>query len=587
MTYAVEVSDLSFQYRGSSRPTLRNVNLKIEEGDIVGIIGPTESGKSTLLMTLNGIVPRYFPGDFKGQVLVNGINVLDHETHELANNVGIVLQKPDTQIFFPTVRDDVAFGPSNLGTPLHELLRRVNFALDATRLRGYEERDPNTLSGGEQQSLAIAGILAMRPKIMAFDEPIAMLDPIGKRKVLSVVEELVKEHNLTVIIAESGSDIEQVVEVTNKVGILLDGDLIAFGSPRDIFTGILKKDIQGLSPAVAELFAKLREHYPVEQFPITVHEAFELLYDHVKTAQISPEYGPPSWPMEAVSPREGRIAEPVINVRRISHTYPTGLQAVKDVSFTVTNGEVVGLIGQNGSGKTTLAKHLVGLLKPTNRDAMIDVKGTDVIRAPISKIVKVINYTFQNPDEQLFCDNVFEEIAFGLRQLGYPEAQVEEKFQRTAELLGLSQYRDQVPDALPTHIKKLVTIASVLILEPRILVLDEPTTGLDKSRIDIVVGHLVRLVDKSTLDSLMIITHDMDTVAEYCNKLLVMSEGRIVLEGTPREVFIQRDTLEKLSITPPQITQLASSLSEYGIPRDLLTVDEMAKILEKIAMTER
>jgi len=583
MTSAVEIKNLTFQYRAGSAEALKDINLKIEEGDIVGIVGPTDSGKSTLLMALNGIVPRSFPGDLSGEVLVNGVNVMEHETFELASNVGIVLQKPDTQIFFPTVEDDIAFGPSNLGTPRQELLSRVDFALDATRLRGYESRDPNTLSGGEQQSLAIAGILAMRPKVMAFDEPIAMLDPIGKRKVLYVMEKLVKEHNLTVIIAESGADVEQVVEITNKIAVLLNGKLVAFGRPREVFTQILKENVGGsISPSVAELFMRLRKHLHVEEFPITVNEASEMLSHELRKKNVPPNFGGP----RERTTRTGETAETVITVRNVSHTYPTGLEAVKKVSFSIRKGEIVGLIGQNGSGKTTIAKHLVGLLKPTNRDATIDVKGVNVIKQPISKVIRVINYTFQNPDEQLFCENVYEEIAFGLKQLRYREGEIQQIVKRMIELLGLEQYQYDVPDALPTHIKKLVTIASVLVLEPRILILDEPTTGLDKARIDMIVGHLADLVKKDTLDSLMIITHDMDTVAQYCNRVLVMSEGGMVLEGTPRSVFSRTDQLERLSLSPPQIMQLANSLSSYGIPNDLLTVDEMTETLENIIMHE-
>jgi len=583
VTLAIEFKNFSFKYLGSQNYALRGINLEIEEGSIVGVIGPTGSGKSTLLMALNGVVPKFYPGVVEGEVKIYGIDTKEHEIAKLASYVGLVLQKPDIQLFSPKVWDDVAYGPSNLGLPKEEIITRVYYALEATRLKGFESRNPITLSGGEQQSLAIAGILAMRPKIMALDEPIAMLDPIGKRRVLSVVKQLAEEHNLTIIISESGADIELVADIIETTIVLHHGRVALTGDPEEVFKSKLLDAIKGIRPPVTELFIRLSKKYPVRSIPINVTDAVE---------ELSKEFGETKIPDEKIKELLDRILlkpkalphdkKPLIKVRNLHHTYPLGVHALKGITLNIYEGEIVGLIGQNGSGKTTFAKHLVGLLKPTNKDAEVLVKGLDVTKEPTSKVIRIINYVFQDPDKQLFSDSVWEEIAFGLKQLEYLNEEIEEKTSKVMELVGLSEYKEDYPGHLPVHLRKFVALASVLVLEPEILIVDEPTTGLGEEQINEILSLLAGLVEKGRLKSLIVITHDMDSVAKYCSRVICMHDGQIVLDGSPREVFTKIDVLNRISIAPPQITQLASLLSRYGIPPYILTVEEMLNLLEAI-----
>lgn len=584
MTKVVEFKNFSFKYLGSRNYAVKDINLEIEEGSIVGVIGPTGSGKSTLLMSLMGIVPHYYPGISEGEVRVCGINVREHEITELAKYVGIVLQDPRVQVFQPRVWDDVAFGPINLCLPKREVINRVNYAINAVRLKGFEDRNPSTLSGGEQQSLAIAGVIAMRPKIMAFDEPLAMLDPIGKRRVLSILKNLAQEHNLTLIISESGADIELLMNIIERVVILYNGRIIIDGEPKEVFSSELPDDIRGIRPPVTELFIRLRKKYSDIRVPIDVNGAVEILANEFSRIDDFDEKIKSITKNRKISrdnlrSSNGKI---LIKVKNLHHIYPSGVHALKGVTMNIYEGEIVGLIGQNGSGKTTLAKHLVGILKPTNNDAEISVMGLSPAREPILKTTEVINYVFQNPDEQLFCDSVWEEIAFGLKARGYSPKEVEQKTLKIIKLFGLEEYKDVYPGHLPIHLRKLVVIAAVLALNPKILIVDEPTTGLDEIQIDRIVGMLVDLVRRGQLKSLIIITHDMDTVAKYCNRVIVMNNGQIALDGSPRDVFTKIDVLESISISPPQITQLAVLLSKYGIPPDLLTIDEAYELLDEI-----
>lgn len=589
MTVVVEFRNFSFKYVGSKKWVLQDINIKIEKGSVVGIVGPTSAGKTTLLMALNGLIPHIYPGIMEGDVIVYGMNTKHHEISELAQYVGLVLQKPDTQLFAPTVWEDVVFGPSNLGLSREEIIHRASFALDAVRLKGFENRNPNTLSGGEQQSLAIGGILAMLPKIMALDEPISMLDPIGKRRVLSIIKKLAEERDLTVIISESGADIELITDIVDTIVVLHGGKIVAIGDPKEVFRADLPY-IKGSRPPLVELFVKLKEKFhQIEEIPFDIETAAKILSHKLKKGSGLEEKVKKVLELKEfmLSSRGPRSNPPLIEVENVQYIYPSGVQALKGVTLSIHEGDVVGLIGQNGSGKTTLAKLLVGLLKPSNKDAKIFVNGLNIIKEPISKVIKVINYVFQNPDEQLFCETVWKEVTFGLKQLGYPARVIENKASRTLELLGLTEYRNEFPGNLPVHLRKLVALASVLILEPKILIVDEPTTGLDPIQIDRIVGMLVDLALKGSLKSLIIITHDMDTVAKYCNRVIVMHGGRIVLDGSPRDVFTKIDTLENISIAPPQIVQLIARLSDYKIllPHVPLTVEEAYTLFDELLST--
>lgn len=572
---SVRFEDFTFTYIGQKKAALKDVNLKIEGGK-VGIIGPTGSGKTTLLMALNGLVPHTDVGDQKGDVVVMGLNTRDHTVSEMARHVGLVMENPVTQLFSLTVIDDVAFGPSNLGLPLDEIKKRLEFALEAARLKGFEKRDPNDLSGGEQQSLAIADILAMEPKILAMDEPICMLDPMGKSRVLSLIKRLADEGKVTIIISESGADIDDVVGHMDRVIVLHHGEIVLDDSPADALQSDLFEEAGIGYPQVTELFLRLRDKKPDIPIPVTLEEATEYIREEFERKKVKV-----SEVIQARPKREVHVqpeAEPIIKVRNLHHVYPPDIEALRGVSLDIYEGEIVGLIGQNGSGKTTLAYHLVGLLKPTNPDAKVIVDGIDVTKEPISKTIEHINYVFQNPDSQLFAEKVLDEIAYGPKNLELPEEEIERRVAEAMKLFNIEGYGSSYTINLSRDLKTFVAISSILTMKPKILLIDEPTTGLDVKGVNKVMEVLLNL--RNTGHTVIIISHNMKLIAKYCDSVVVLKDGNVLTAGSAREVFSNTDVVKKANILPPLITQLAQDLKEF--PPDILTVDEMYNTLIRV-----
>jgi len=562
----VEIDNLSFKYLGQNESALRDVNLKIKQGEIVAIVGPTGAGKSSLLRTLNGLVPHEFPGSFEGNVIVCGLNTKEHTISELARHVGIVLENPSTQIFSPTIEEDVAFGPANLGLSFNEIVERVKFSLEACRLKGLESRSPHEISGGQQQALAIAGVLAMRPSVLALDEVLAMLDPVGKELVMSILTKIASEQKSTIILAESGADIESIAKFVRKIIVLNRGEVLKEGTPRQILSSQLLDEIGVGSPQVSELFLKLRKLDPNLPIPITVEEAIEyskklfMLTKKIKGMTRQPE-------MEQKIEKRN----PAIMVRNLWHVYEGGVEALKGVSLNIYPGEMIAIIGQNGSGKTTLAYHLVGLLKPTNPDAKVIVDGIDVTKSKIGAITQRINYVFQNPDEKLFCEKVFDEISFGLKFRGRFDAE-KENILKTLKLFGLEDYRDEYIAKLPRNLKRLLAIAAIAALGPKHMIIDEPTTGLDNKTSEKVLNILSKL--NSQGHTVIVITHNMNIVAKYCKRVLVMKDGKIIIDGPTKDVFTEVGILKEAYITPPQIAQLSVSIFGRDGGMVFLSVEE-------------
>ena len=563
----VRFDDVTFSYMMGEKPVLSNINLSIKEGTITAIIGPTGAGKSTLLKLLNGIVPKVTGGKLEGRVIVNGLDTKTNSIPELARHVAIVLEDPSVQIFMLSVEDEVAFGPSNLGLPKEEIMKRLKFALESTGLMKFGMRNPNELSGGEQQLLAIAGALAMKPKILALDEPLSMLDPIGKRQVLQVIKELVNRRETTMIITESGADISMISDIIDRAIILHNGKIIADGDPRTIFSSNILTQIGVRRPQVVEVSLELRKYY--QNFPIclSVKELANNLRNVVK------HFGTSGSSQRAVKSTKRKS---IISVENLHFVYPGGVHALRGVSLDVPENTLVGLIGQNGSGKTTLALNLVGLLKPTNNDAKIIVDGVDVIKSDVHEVIKHINYVFQNPDHQIFNDTVEEEIAYGLKNLGLRDDEVRERMDDAIEFFELEAYRKAYPLTLPRHLRKRVAIASIYAMKPKILIIDEPTTGLDTRETRRLINKILEYVKHG--NTVIIITHDIETIAEYADYLIVMNNGKVLLTGRPEEVFSEYSTLKEADILPPQVTQVCR---ELNLGSTIISVSHMINFIRK------
>ncbi len=559
--YPVEFKDFSFTYLGRDRKALNSINLKIEEGTITGILGSAGAGKTTLVHAMNGLVPNEVPGFSLGDVLVDGASTKDVDPALLAEKVGLVLEKPGTQLLALTVYDDVAFGPSNLGLSIPEIQERVEFGLAAARLKGLEKRNPEELSGGEQQSLAIADILSMKPKLLALDEPVAMLDPEGKDRVLSVVSTLVHEGQTTLAITESGSDLESIIKYLDRVVVLKQGELVADGKPEKVLTSSVLDNVGVGRPQTAVLFERLGVKAPPEAL-----ESVQGARDYLMSMKV--RYSAPT----IHEPSLVSAAEPAVRVTKLKHTFDGEVFALNGVSLSVPRGEILGIIGQNGSGKTTLCLHLVGILKPSNSDATVVVDGADVTKIHTREVIKHVNYVFQDPDNQLFQEKVKEEIAYGLRMNGAPEVEISPMVSDTLARFGLEEYSDSYVQDLPRDAKTLLAIASIQVMKPKVLLVDEPTNGMDKGKADWAV-ELLKGFNRAG-QTLIVVSHNMNVIAKLCTRIAVMKAGEVILEGPTREVFAQSDLLRTANIRPPTITQISQSLASQGFPGDVLTVEE-------------
>lgn len=576
---SIEAKEFSFRYlhQAEGEKALSNLTFEVEEASVVGIIGRAGAGKSTLVKSLNGLVPKVDLGYQEGDMIVDGLNTRQYDVNQLARHVGIVLQNPEVQIFSLTVRDDVAFGPANLGLPREEIFQRVAEAINAAELEHLVDRNPNDISGGEQQCLAIAGILAMHPKIMAFDEPISMLDPLGKQRVMNILKQVTRRSGTTSIATESGADIEAVAEVVDRIIAIDQGKLLLDGDPATVLQDDRIQQIGVGRPQVTELFLQLgKKGINFERIPITLSDAENLLKDKLHQLGVKRLMRPPDFRLQQVN----HFGAPVVEVENLHHFYNPQVHALKGVSFDIPERQIVGIIGQNGSGKTTLARHLVGLLKPTNKDSLLKVKSTDIKKLRLDKIIRMINYVFQNPDDQLFAETIWDEIAFAPRMIDLPEDEVKRLTEEAMRVFDLEAHKDRYIFGLDEDLKTYLSISCILPLKPDILLIDEPTTGLDEQG-EVKMMQSLRNLRDHMGKTIVIITHNMKTVGNHCDRVLVMSKGNLILDGTPREIFANEEKLLEADILPPQITRLGQALSkDYGCPKDILTVDEMVKVLD-------
>jgi len=560
----IEFNSYSFAYLGRTEKALRNFSLKIERGTAVGLLGSAGAGKSTVIRAMGGLVPVEIPGIAEGIVLVDGNDASKLSPYFLAQKVGVVLDRPATQLLALTVYDDVAFGPANLGLDEKEIRERVEFALSVTRLKGFEQRNPEELSGGQQQSLAIAGILAMKPEVLALDEPVSMLDSEGKDRVLSILKSLVEQKNATLVITESGLDLESVVKYLDRLVVLEKGEVVLDGTPREVLASAVLDRAGVGRPQVTELFLKMRTRMSVPEIPCTLEEATQAMKRLLDNREIEaarrdrPELPP---------------VDPIVVIKNLEHVYPPNVKALRGVDVEISDGRVTGLIGQNGSGKTTLCLHLVGVLKPTNQNALVKVVDVEAPKARIREIIRRANYVFQNPDNQLFQQNITAELSYGPKMLGLPPEEVKRRVEEMISELELGEYVNYDMLELPRDIKTIVAIGSVLVLQPKVLVLDEPTSAMDKKKTKWFIALLKRLNGRGL--TILIVSHNMELIASLCDEVVVMTDGEVIAEGTAREVFSQAETLGRAKVRPPQITQLSQSLGEFGVPGDILTPDEL------------
>jgi len=576
----VVIENLSYIYPKAEKPAIKNINLTIKKGEFVTIMGPTGAGKTTLCYAIVGLVPQFFEGGImKGNVIVKGMSTRKYPIQKICTVAGIVFQDFENQIFGITVEDDVSYGPIFLGFDFEEVKKRVKKALSLVRLNGYEKRTVYTLSGGETQRLAIADILAMEPEIIVLDEPTSQLDPVGKEEVFQTLEDLRKKTDATIVLVEHKS--EEVAKFSDRIIVMNDGEIVLEGPPRKIFENVDELlNIGVRPPQVCELFSSLRKKgMEFESFPITLEEAVDVLSKNLASLAKRKTVETRKHTSSSEMTEKVGSGEPIIEVRDLWHIYPGGVEALKGVGFNIYKGEFVAIIGPNGSGKSTLLKHFNGLLKPTKGEVIVD--GLNVKDTTTGKLARKVGLVFQNPDHQLFAKSVKEEIEYGLKNIGLPEDEIEQRIKDAIEFTGLKGYEEKHPLLLKKDERQRVAFASIIAMAPEIIVVDEPTTGQDFKGSERMMQMLTKLNNLGK--TIIVVTHDLRLVAEYANRVIALFQGKIIVDGSTREVFVNYfDALREAYLSPPQIIHLARMLAKYGVRQDILRVEEMVEEIIKL-----
>jgi len=553
-------NDVNWVYAGTTKPALDGVSLTIRKGEVVVISGPSGAGKTTLCRCFNGLIPHFFEGDLKGGAEVAGMDVAKNDIPFLAAKVGLLFDDPSNQLFNSTVEEELAFGPENYGVPVAEMKDRIEEGLAFARLQDSRLKSPHALSGGQQQACALAAIYTMRPEIFVLDEPTANLDPHGAQLIFQRLSELISKDRRTFVIVEH--NLETILPYANRLVVVDGGKILADGEPEEVLKKVdLMEGVELQVPHATGLaYALEKRGYKLDDIPFTTEGAISMLkrfLPRFKPRQLQPD------------PKADRV-QPIIEAKDVRFSYPDGTEAIKGVSLEIPTGGYVGFIGRNGSGKTTLVKMFNGLLRPTSGRVLVG--GEEAIQKGVAELARLVGYNFQNPDDQIFARTVRQELAFAPSNLALPPEEVEKAVEQVARDLELSEYLNSNPFSLSQGLRRRVAFGSTLTLNPKVLIVDEPTTGQDYIRAKVVMELCKKLNEGG--ETIIIISHNMDLIREYCRYVYVMKDGTLLLEGTPREVFSKPEVLIETSLVPPQITRIFQALGEPRIPTDVLTVDE-------------
>lgn len=555
----IEFSNFSFRYGDNDDYALKNIDTRIEDGEFVLVSGPSGGGKSSFCRCINSLIPHFYGGIVSGDVTVNGLSIRTTTPRELARTVGMTFQDPENQLTATDVEREIVFGMENLGFDRKLMSKRLEESLDSIGIAHLRHRAIPELSGGEKQKIAIAAVLALHPRILVMDEPTSELDPKGAEEVLSVVQRLNDELGFTVILIEHR--LERVIHLVDRIMLIHQGELIADGSPRDVLSDHRILEIGVGVPPLISLANQLRKQgHPVETVPMTVKEGRGILGRVFKEATIRPVSRTPL-------PVNGK--EPVIRVQKLWYAYDTGTTALRRIEMDINPGELVAIMGRNASGKSTLIKHFNGLLKPTRGEVCINGQKTE--KFSVAQLARTVGLVFQNPDDHLFADTVEEEIGLTMKNLGWKQSDIAQRVNELLSQFRLERYRRQYPRHLSGGEKQRVALASMIAPLPGILALDEPTRGMDHGLKRELMTFLRDYCEEG--NTVILVSHDVETVAEYADRVILMSEGRIIVDGDRYEV------LSEALLFSPQINRLVQSFGTYGVPADILTVEEALQLL--------
>lgn len=573
MQKIIRFEDVTYFYPGTETPAIKDINLSLDEGEIILITGPSGAGKTTLCSTLNRIVPEAYEGKLTGRIFFRDEDISKYSIGQMAFKAGMLFQDPSGQLTNPTVADEVAFGPENKGMPVQRVEELIEEYVGYVHMEKFLERSPQALSGGQQQSVAYASVLAMEPEVYVLDEPTSNLDPLGSDLVFELMRKLASEKKKTVVIVEH--KIEKIIDMVDRIIVMDKGSIVYDGTPDEVLIHYedLKK-IGVLVPQANQIFQKMNQEKGTA-FTMTTsfEEAIQELRNYLPGKLLTDK-------MEEVGRKFKKAnvyTEPIVQVKDLRFSYTPEVEVLHGINLEIHKGEFLSIVGRNGSGKTTIVKCFNGLHKPTS--GSVTVNGMDTRKTTVAEMSKVVGYCFQNPDHQIFSSVVLDELRYGPQNLHWDEAEIEATVDEVATMLGIEDILDENPYNLSKGQRQSIAVASILCMKPDVLIVDEPTTGQDPTQSRGMMDMMAKL-NKELGKTIIVITHDMSIAAEYSDRIVAMHQGEVIADGTPREVFAKEELLHSSNLEAPQITRL---LQQAGISHPtVIDVDEAFELLSQI-----
>ncbi|MDU5261253.1 MAG: ABC transporter ATP-binding protein [Clostridium celatum] len=538
----IEFVDFTFQYRAQAKPTLNNINLTIYEGEKVLIVGPSGSGKSTLSNCINGLVPFSNEGEISGSLKVKGKETKEMSIFELSNSVGTVLQDPDGQFIGLTVGEDIAFKLENDCVSQEEMKEKVKIVSEIVGIDTHLSSAPYSLSGGQKQRVTLAGVMVGDVDILLFDEPLASLDPATGKSAIELIDQIQKKTNKTILIIEHR--LEDVLHCpVDRIIVVDNGKIAADITPEELLSSNLLVETGIREPLYITALKYAECNITPKMHP-----------EHIDTLNIdSCRDKLKEWYEDTIEDKQQTNSEAILEMKDVKFSYESGKEILHGVSFKVNRGEMVSIVGRNGAGKSTISKLICGFYKPT--EGKILFNGRDLVNDTIKERAEKIGIVMQNPNQMISKTMIFDEVALGLKVRGVSEEEIKNRVFETLKICGLYEFRNWPISALSFGQKKRVTIASILVLNPEVIILDEPTAGQDFKHYTEIMEFLRELNQKGV--TIIMITHDMHLMLEYTNRAIVLSDGVKLADDIAANVLTDEEVINKANLKETSLYELA------------------------------
>ena len=538
----IEFKDFSFQYRVQAKPTLNNINLTIYEGEKVLIVGPSGSGKSTISNCINGLVPFLYEGDISGSLKINGKETRDMSIAEISNSVGTVLQDPDSQFIGLTVAEDIAFKLENNCVDVDTMKEKVNIVSRIVGIDTHLDSSPQRLSGGQKQRVSLAGVMVDEVNILLFDEPLASLDPATGKNAIDLIDKIKNDSNKTIVIIEHRLE-DVLYRNVDRVIVVNNGEIVKDTTPGELLATEILKECGIREPlyitALKYAGCKLDEDMNLENI------------DEINLNSLSGALK--SWADGVVNEEVKEFVTPLLELKNVNFEYSKNKKVLKDVSFKINKGEMVSIVGRNGAGKSTISRLICGFYHPTSGEILFE--GNNLKNSTIKERAEKIGLVMQNPNQMISKTMIFDEVALGLQIRGVSEDETKRRVYEALKICGLYEFRNWPISALSFGQKKRVTIASILVLNPELIILDEPTAGQDFKHYTEIMEFLKELNKKGV--TIVMITHDMHLMLEYTDRSIVLSDGEKIAEDKAFRILTDNEVIERANLKETSLYQLA------------------------------